>query len=110
MWIGAKRRLTPKLGAKMYTNADVQAKWCIGKGKAVRRSELLPDDLILWQNLSCPVCGRWHEETSAFMSETAMPSRRAAAVDALWYAICGQALAARYMFSSVRMCKKGEEA
>jgi hypothetical protein len=50
-----------ELGAKMYTNAAGQAKWCISNGKAVGRSELQPGDLIFWQNLSCPGCGRWHE-------------------------------------------------
>ncbi len=51
----------PELGAKMYTNAAGQAKWCISNGKAVGRSELQPGDLVFWQNLSCPGCGRWNE-------------------------------------------------
>lgn len=45
----------------MYTNAAGQAKWCIEHVKAVGRSELQPGDLIFWQNLKCPGCGRWHE-------------------------------------------------
>ncbi len=51
----------PELGSIMYTNAAGQAKWCIENGKAVGRIELQPGDLIFWQNLSCPGCGRWNE-------------------------------------------------
>ena len=51
----------PELGSIMYTNAAGQAKWCIENGKAVGRSELQPGDLIFWQNLNCPGCGRWNE-------------------------------------------------
>lgn len=51
----------PELGSIMYTNAAGQAKWCIEHGKAVGRSELQPGDLIFWQNLGCPGCGRWTE-------------------------------------------------
>jgi cell wall-associated NlpC family hydrolase len=51
----------PELGSIMYTNAAGQAKWCIENGKVVGRSELQPGDLIFWQNLNCPGCGRWNE-------------------------------------------------
>ena len=57
----AINQVDPELGSKMYTNAAGQAKWCIEHGKAVGRSELQPGDLIFWQNLNCPGCGRWHE-------------------------------------------------
>ncbi|MDP0919205.1 NlpC/P60 family protein, partial [Klebsiella pneumoniae] len=36
----AINQVDPQLGAKMYTNAAGQAKWCISNGKAVGRSEL----------------------------------------------------------------------
>ncbi len=51
----------PELGSIMYTNAAGQAKWCIENGKAVGRSELQLGDLVFWQNLTCPGCGRWNE-------------------------------------------------
>jgi len=54
-------QVDPDLGFTMYTNAAGQAKWCIENGKAVGRSELQPGDLVFWQNLSCPGCGRWNE-------------------------------------------------
>jgi cell wall-associated NlpC family hydrolase len=57
----AINEVDPELGSIMYTNAAGQAKWCIENGKAVGRSELQPGDLIFWQNLSCPGCGRWNE-------------------------------------------------
>ena len=57
----AINEVDPALGSIMYTNAAGQAKWCIENGKAVGRSELQPGDLIFWQNLSCPGCGRWNE-------------------------------------------------
>lgn len=49
------------LGSRMYTNAAGQAKWCLDNGYAVGRSELQPGDLVFWQNLNCPGCGRWNE-------------------------------------------------
>jgi hypothetical protein len=57
----AINEVDPELGSIMYTNAAGQAKWCIQNGKAVGRSELQPGDLVFWQNLSCPGCGRWNE-------------------------------------------------
>jgi len=57
----AIKEVNPSLGSIMYTNAAGQAKWCYTNGKAVGRSELQPGDLIFWQNLSCPGCGRWNE-------------------------------------------------
>ena len=48
------------LGASR-TNAAGQAKWCYDNGYMVGRSELQPGDLVFWQNLSCPGCGRWNE-------------------------------------------------
>ena len=57
----AINEVDPELGSIMYTNAAGQAKWCIKNGKAVGRSELQPGDLVFWQNLSCPDCGRWNE-------------------------------------------------
>ncbi len=57
----AINQVDPVLGSRMYTNAAGQAKWCIENGKAVGRSELQPGDLIFWQNLNCPGCGRWNE-------------------------------------------------
>ena len=57
----AINQVDPELGSKMYTNAAGQAKLCIEHGKAVGRSELQPGELIFWQNLNCPGCGRWYE-------------------------------------------------
>lgn len=57
----AINQVDPELGSIMYTNAAGQAKWCIQNGKAVGQSELQPGDLVFWQNLSCPGCGRWNE-------------------------------------------------
>lgn len=57
----AIKEVDPELGSIMYTNAAGQAKWCIENGKAVGISELQAGDLIFWQNLSCPGCGRWNE-------------------------------------------------
>lgn len=49
------------LGRRMYTSAAGQAEWCLDNGYAVGRSELQPGDLVFWQNLNCPGCGRWNE-------------------------------------------------
>jgi hypothetical protein len=57
----AVNQVNPQLGSIMYTNAAGQAKWCIDNGKAVGQRELQPGDLVFWQNLSCPGCGRWNE-------------------------------------------------
>ncbi len=57
----AINEVNPSLGSIMYTNAAGQAKWCYASGKAVGRSELQPGDLVFWQNLGCPGCGRWNE-------------------------------------------------
>lgn len=57
----AVNEVDPILGGKMYTNAAGQAKYCYGKGLSVGRSELLPGDLVFWQNLGCSGCGRWQE-------------------------------------------------
>lgn len=54
-------QIDPKLGKKMYTNAAGQAKYCLKGGYAVGRSELMPGDLVFWQNLNCPGCSRWKE-------------------------------------------------
>ena len=57
----AVNEVDPELGSIMYTNAAGQAKWYYTNGKVVGRSELQPGDLVFWQNLSCPGCGRWNE-------------------------------------------------
>ncbi len=50
-----------ELGGIMYTNAAGQAKSCYTNNKVVGESELMPGDLIFWQNLGCSGCGRWNE-------------------------------------------------
>ena len=53
--------LDPGLGESLRTNAAGQAKYCYDRGLAVGQSELLPGDLVFWQNLGCPGCTRWNE-------------------------------------------------
>ena len=45
----------------MYTNAAGQAKYCYNNNKVVGENELLPGDLVFWQNLGCSGCHRWKE-------------------------------------------------
>ncbi len=55
------RQVDPTLGGKMYTNAAGQAKYCSDRGLLVGASELMPGDLVFWQNLRCSGCHRWNE-------------------------------------------------
>ena len=55
------RQVDPALGGKMYTNAAGQAKYCSDRGLLVGASELMPGDLVFWQNLRCGGCHRWQE-------------------------------------------------
>ncbi|MBQ3663000.1 MAG: C40 family peptidase [Clostridia bacterium] len=55
------RQVDPSLGGKMYTNAAGQAKYCSDRGLLVGASELMPGDLVFWQNLRCGGCHRWQE-------------------------------------------------
>ncbi len=55
------RQVDPSLGGKMYTNAAGQAKYCSDRGLFVGASELMPGDLVFWQNLRCGGCHRWQE-------------------------------------------------
>ena len=55
------RQVDPSLGGKMYTNAAGQAKYCSDRGLFVGASELMPGDLVFWQNLRCSGCHRWNE-------------------------------------------------
>ena len=57
----AINQVDPALGGRMYTNAAGQAKYCYDNNKIVGESELLPGDLVFWQNLGCSGCGRWNE-------------------------------------------------
>ena len=55
------KQVDPSLGDRMYTNAAGQAKYCYDRGLTVGESELMPGDLVFWQNLSCEGCHRWQE-------------------------------------------------
>ncbi|HMM32093.1 MAG TPA: C40 family peptidase [Clostridia bacterium] len=55
----AIKQVDPVLGSRMYTSAAGQAKYCFDRGLAV--GELMPGDLVFWQNLSCEGCSRWNE-------------------------------------------------
>lgn len=57
----AINQVDPTLGKTMYTNAAGQAKYCYDNNKVVGESELLPGDLVFWQNLGCSGCHRWKE-------------------------------------------------
>ena len=57
----AINQVDPALGEIMYTNAAGQAKYCYNNNKVVGESELLPGDLVFWQNLGCSGCHRWKE-------------------------------------------------
>lgn len=57
----AINQIDPALGGRMYTNAAGQAKYCYDNNKVVGESELMPGDLVFWQNLGCSGCGRWNE-------------------------------------------------
>lgn len=57
----AINQVDPALGDIMYTNAAGQAKYCYNNNKVVGESELLPGDLVFWQNLGCSGCHRWKE-------------------------------------------------
>ena len=57
----AINQVDPELGGIMYTNAAGQAKYCYNNNKVVGESELLPGDLVFWQNLGCDGCHRWKE-------------------------------------------------
>lgn len=54
-------RKAMRKGDRMYTNAAGQAKYCYDRGLTVGESELLPGDLVFWQNLRCIGCHRWEE-------------------------------------------------
>lgn len=49
------------LASHMYTSAAGQAKYCYDRGFIVGVSELIPGDLVFWQNLACNGCSRWNE-------------------------------------------------
>lgn len=57
----AINQVDSELGGIMYTNAAGQAKYCYTNNKVVGESELMPGDLVFWQNLGCSGCGRWNE-------------------------------------------------
>ena len=57
----AINQVDSELGGIMYTNAAGQAKYCYDNNKVVGESELMPGDLVFWQNLGCSGCGRWNE-------------------------------------------------
>lgn len=54
-------QVDPALGGRMYTSAAGQAKYCYDRSLAVGEGELMPGDLVFWQNLSCEGCSRWQE-------------------------------------------------
>lgn len=54
-------QVDPVLGNRLYTSAAGQAKYCYDRGLSVGASELMPGDLVFWQNLSCEGCTRWQE-------------------------------------------------
>ena len=79
----AVNEVDPELGSIIYTNAAGQAKWCYTNGKVVGRSEFQPGDLVFWQNLSCPGCGRWNEIHHVGIYIGDGKTKRAAAEDVL---------------------------